>query len=687
MKYTILFSLLIANFCFGQTVIEGKYSEKKNFFQQNKTEYWISEFEGDFAKFSKSGYTGIINKAGEIILPMEYDEVYISDSLFCGKKRGAYYIFTTKGESIRVPKYDYLVKNKGIIYIDYFQSYHAIKLIGNPFESAQVFQYGNVILDVNGNIITEIPDNITIYFHDGVAAINNGRYKDKKYGYINTKGETVLPMEYDHCNMFSNRRGIVRLGNKRAVVDDHGNFITPFTTHIISSSNYSNGLCRYRDSTSRKFGYIDTNGIFAIQPKYDKAENFISGFAKVEENGVEYIIDVKGKKYKTNQNWFTEGYRFQSYEDKVVYEDRVGNVVFDFKYGNHPSSTYYTEGLAKVELNGKEGVIDRLGNEIIPPVYNKVKIDHIYVLVEDKNDIWLMSKRGEKIKSVHARSKAKATHLTNYSISSGFNQYGFLITRRDDKVGLINTNADEILPISFDRIYVNEYYIIASIGDKMEVYNYSGDKEIPIETQQIVCKTNKGFIVKRGEKLILFDNEFKPLYTVDSIDLNYPSPGNGHPSGIYPYKHSASGKFGYLDLINLKNSQPIYNALGFYGNHLVFCKEGNKKMMIKPKSNEKLDINFYVVRIVGRKILIVRKEKEGPLIDFPDDGGLFTIDKEWSYGIMNQDGELILPIQYAQFKQISSLRDKSAVIPNDAILFTIHKNEYIFINIDGRIID
>ncbi len=685
MKNLILFFLLTNNFIFGQDFLEGKFSSKHNLFQQKKVDYWISEFEGNFAKFSKTGYSGIINKQGEIILPMEYDEIYSSDSLFYAYKKNTHYIFSKRGKIIDVPIYDYIIKKKGILYLENYQLYRPLNISGNPFEKKRMFQYGNAIYDFDGYLITNVPDNLIINFHYGMSVVNNGQWKHKKYGYINRKGENVIPMEYDYCDIFRNGRGIMTLNNKRAVIDKFGNFIVPFTKSIPPLSFYANGLCRYKDSITRKLAYIDTSGNIIIPPKFDKAGNFSNGFAKVEENGKSYTIDVNGKKYKTEQGAFKEGYRFQDYKNKIVYEDKNKKEVFDFKYQNHPTSIYFIEGLAKVKLNGKEGVIDRLGNEIIPPVYDRVKIDQGYILVKNQNDIWLMSKSGKKLKTVQETTEKNDTKSTNHSISIGFNVNGFLMTRKDDKIGVINSNADVVLPITFDRIYLNEYYIIAIVNNKTGVYNFNGELMVPHEEQKIVSKTNKGFIIKREKTLVAFDREFNLQCTIDSIDINYPSAGTQYPSGVYPYKNKTTGKLGYLDIINIQNSHAIYDDLGFYGNHLILCKNKNKKILYKPISNEKVHLDFDIIQKVTSNILIVRKERDGPRAALPEGMNSYMMNKDWVYGIMNQDGEIILPIKYSKIRGINFFRDKKTDIPKGAFMFIEHKNEYIFIDNYGKI--
>jgi len=47
-----------------------------------------------------------------------------------------------------------------------------------------------------------------------------------------------------------------------------------------------------------KWGYIDKTGKQVIQLKYDYAEDFKNGKAKVKLDGEEFYIDKKGKKVK-----------------------------------------------------------------------------------------------------------------------------------------------------------------------------------------------------------------------------------------------------------------------------------------------------------------------------------------------------------------------------------------------------
>ena len=91
-----------------------------------------------------------------------------------------------------------------------------------------------------------------------------------------------------------------------------------------------------RDIWFGRWGFIDTNGNYVVEPQYDEAWPFSEGLAAV------YV----GEKYG--------------------YYDRVGKPLTE------PRFTYadeFFEGLALVEVNGRWGFIDTLGKTIIEPQF------------------------------------------------------------------------------------------------------------------------------------------------------------------------------------------------------------------------------------------------------------------------------------------------------------------------------
>ena len=81
-------------------------------------------------------------------------------------------------------------------------------------------------------------------FHEGLAIVK----KDQKYGYIDGKGNEVVPCIYDYIDNFS--EGLARVWN-----DD-------------------------------LYGFVDKTGKEVIPCEYDKARDFLEGLAAVKKDGL-----------------------------------------------------------------------------------------------------------------------------------------------------------------------------------------------------------------------------------------------------------------------------------------------------------------------------------------------------------------------------------------------------------------
>ena len=100
-------------------------------------------------------------------------------------------------------------------------------------------------------------------FSEGLAPIK----QNGKWGYINTKGEVVIPCIYDAAWPFSEGLATVKKGR------------WPIGQRL------PNG----------KYGFINTKGEVVIPCIYDHAWSFSEGLAKVLQNGKWSIINTEGK--------------------------------------------------------------------------------------------------------------------------------------------------------------------------------------------------------------------------------------------------------------------------------------------------------------------------------------------------------------------------------------------------------
>ncbi|EHW6113851.1 WG repeat-containing protein [Campylobacter coli] len=122
-----------------------------------------------------------------------------------------------------------------------------------------------------------------------------------------------------------------------------------------------------------QWSFLDKNGEFAIEPKFDYVWSFWEGLAKVELNRKYGFIDKSGKiviEPKFDDAWnFNEGLAGVKLNGKYGFIDKNGEFVIK---PNFDDAWYFREGLAKVGLNGKYGFIDKSGKFVIKPKFDDI---------------------------------------------------------------------------------------------------------------------------------------------------------------------------------------------------------------------------------------------------------------------------------------------------------------------------
>lgn len=211
----------------------------------------------------------------------------------------------------------------------------------------------NTLVDesnVEGIITSTFTKNIQKYrilnsFHDSLACVS----RDGKYGYINLKGEEVIPCIYTYAKDFSNGVACVAINGKESFIDTKGKTTSP----KYSSTKQKQSLILKQHN--EKYGYVDSNGNVVIPYKYDGAKDFSEGLAAVRN--ITYI----------------DGAEVISVIDDEVdwgFIDEKGKVVIPFKYSlPNDERALFSEGVVIVKKSNRLGYIDREGKEITPCKY------------------------------------------------------------------------------------------------------------------------------------------------------------------------------------------------------------------------------------------------------------------------------------------------------------------------------
>lgn len=236
-------------------------------------------------------------------------------------------------------------------------------------------------------------------FSDGLAGVY---IKGEGYGYIDYQGRFVIKPTNKFVDLypFYEGRAIVHLRNSASkcnFINKQGRIINPEDQKLICDENivFNNGFSEglLMAVKNGKYGYIDRDGKVSISARFDYAQNFSDGLAKVliKENGqsITKYIDKRGHYILTVKPAIKESFEFknglalaQDYQTKkygfinkkgvfvispIFDNEQIDSVVTGvFENDTRLLSKGFSEGIARVFHNGRYYFINTFGKELFP---------------------------------------------------------------------------------------------------------------------------------------------------------------------------------------------------------------------------------------------------------------------------------------------------------------------------------
>lgn len=158
--------------------------------------------------------------------------------------------------------------------------------------------------------------------------------RDGKFGYIDKKGEMIIPPQFERALGFVEGLGRVGIGDKQGYIDETGKFVIPLK--FDEAHPFSEGLAGAR--IGERFGFIDKSGAFAVPPRYEQVEHFSEGIAAVMENGKWGYINRQGDTIaepQFNTCWpFNDGVAPVMGDGNCGYIDKSGKPIYLWKTGS-----------------------------------------------------------------------------------------------------------------------------------------------------------------------------------------------------------------------------------------------------------------------------------------------------------------------------------------------------------------
>ncbi|HEV2830395.1 MAG TPA: WG repeat-containing protein, partial [Hanamia sp.] len=321
-------------------------------------------------------------------------------------------------------------------------------------------------------------------FSEGMLAAE----KNKKWGFINAKNETVIPFVYQYARNFSEGLAAVRSKDKWGFITSNNNVKIPFMYNEVKS--FKEARCAV--SLYDKWGFINEVGTQLIPFKYDEVGygGFSGGLTGVKQFDKWAVINADGKaltafKYQSvESSYYNPSLSIikvgimptqSSYVYGVV--DSKGTEIIPLKYSG---IDIYDYNVIVAKMNGKSGVLNIKNKEMLPFEYSGIYMlkdyapngviykigesnnTRVFSLEGDKINIWkyeMVQDESEGLRAAMYKNKwgffnatgAEAVPFIYDTVTNFYGGYAFV--KLNKKVGYIDKSGKQIIPIKYDAIY------------------------------------------------------------------------------------------------------------------------------------------------------------------------------------------------------------------------------------------
>lgn len=384
-----------------------------------------------------------------------------------------------------------------------------------------------------------------------------------------------------------------------------------------------------------KWGVIDEVGNTVIDPSY--AEMIIVPNSKNDVFLCTYDIDYDNGTYKTKALNSKNEEIFKDYEQVEAFQNKDEN-----------NNLWYEANELKVKKDGKYGVINLSGKELLSCEYDEI------VALEGIKNALKISKDG---KYGVADSEGKIILKPEYADVTNLgkdSKSGFIVKNTDGKYGIVDFSSNLVLETKYDgitKVYGNDFYVVKQ-AEKQILVKKDGTEILTSGFDEITD------ILKNAENGVIYkkDNKYGVMKTTGEVTLEASYDElKETKSGIFIAKKD--GKYGVIDQEKNSKIEFKYNAISYNEKADIYITEDEEF------NNEILD-NTYTVKQTGiltdldteKGYLTLRqndeykyynfKFEEKNVADIFTSNTLFSSKKDGKYGFVDKSGKVVVDYIY-----------------------------------------
>lgn len=491
--------------------------------------------------------------------------------------------------------------------------------------------------------------------YDGLIVARN--LLTKKYGFVDTNGNTRIAFDYKFTYGFNNQAALV--------LGEEGVFYIDTSGVRLFQKTFTDGALFYNDlaivtEDGRSYGVINKQGDYIIPPFYDGMYSAQNKYFVVLLNGKFGVINLEGEivipiEYEEIQNFNCEVFFVQT-NSKFAVAVPSGEFKSDFIYDRvffdvGDKYAYLTQAGDKVLCDLKGDIVEDLG------------FDSLGRLHEGRRK----AERGGMVGYLDQDYETVIPY--KYDSGSTFRR-GVAIVKVGGLTGLIDQDGVELFPLQYQSVWRIDPDLVGTIsGDSLQIFHQSGELFSPTVFEPVrdrdsykfsrgLMRTKKngryGFLNSEGVLIIEHLYEASKMLNSKAVNIAVKKDGKW---GVVDIDHGTLLPFEFDDVTP------------GYGESLILRQDGKMKLAVR--SVVITEPGYDDMQQSTRDLFVVRNEEKYGLIDTSGsmilpliyDGisreefgdGHFLVKEEDRYGLYHlQQGEIILEPEYASIEVVYS---------------------------------
>lgn len=387
--------------------------------------------------------------------------------------------------------------------------------------------------------------------------------------------------------------------------------------------------------TENKWGIIDSSGEEVISPSYQE-------MIKVPNNkkGVflcTYDINNETGEYKTkalnnkNEEIFTEYTQIEALENI----DKSNNL-------------WYEDNVLKVQKDGKYGLIDLTGKEVLPCEYESITI-----VAGVKNSIKIEKDGKYGLVTTEGTTILEPIYTNILNFGEDYKN-GYIVVNSDKKYGVVDYLGKQLLEAKYEKveqIYGKDSYVIVEAG-KQKLVNASG--EVLLESgydsiKQILGYTTQGIVFVKDNKYgvmsttgdILIPNEYDDIKEIK--DKTFVAK-KADKYGIINLQNETKVEFNYTSINYNSTADLIFAEDAKFNSNVINSDFEVKLQGIVLETND--EKGYLKIRIDNENKYYNFKFEEKEAKDILTTNTLFLSKQDGKYGFVNSKGEVVVDYIY-----------------------------------------